>query len=52
MGGGRFREVVAWRELTVVDKTYLAIIHLSNDTTLLSLSVTELFNNSIKQQGL
>ena len=36
----------------IMNKTYLAIIHLSNDTILLSLTATEWFNNSIKQQGL
>ena len=32
----------------VITKTYLAIIHLSNDTILLSLSDTECFYNAIK----
>ena len=36
----------------VIDKTYLTIIHLSNDTILLPLRVTNWFSNSIKQQGL
>ena len=34
--------------IKIIDKTYLAIITLSNDTILLSLSVTEWFKNSIK----
>ena len=34
----------------IIEKTYLGIIRLSNDTILLSLSVTEWFNNSIKRQ--
>ena len=36
----------------VITKTYLAIIRLSNDTMLLSLSDTEWFYNAIKGQGL
>ena len=32
--------------------TYLAILHLSNDTILLSLSVNEGFKNPLKRQGL
>ena len=36
----------------VITKTYLAIIRLSNDTMLLSLSDTEWFYNVIKGQGL
>ena len=38
--------------ITIINKSYLAIILLSNDTILLSLSDTELFCNSIKRQGL
>ena len=41
--------------IKTIDKTYSAIIiiiRLSNDTMLLPLSVTEWFNNSIKQKGL
>ena len=38
--------------IKIINKTYLAIIHLSNDTILLSLSVTEWFNNCIKRQDL
>ena len=36
----------------IIDKTYLAIIHLSNNTILLLLIVTKWFNDSVKQQGL
>ena len=36
----------------VITKTYLAIITLSNDTILLSLSDKEWFYNTIKRQGL
>ena len=36
----------------VITKTYLAIITLSNDTILLSLSDKEWFYNAIKRQGL
>ena len=37
--------------IKIIEKTYLAIIPLSNDT-ILSLSVTEWFNNFLKRQGL
>ena len=36
----------------IIKESYLAIILLSNDTILWSLSDTELFYNSIKRQGL
>ena len=37
--------------INVINKTYLAITHLSNDTILLPFIVTECFNTSIKRQG-
>ena len=40
------------RHVKIITKTYLAIITLSNDTILLSLSDTEWFYNAIKRKGL
>ena len=36
----------------IIKESYLAVILLSSDTILLTLSDTELFYNSIKRQGL
>ena len=36
----------------IINESYIAIIRLSTDTILLSLSDTKLFNNSIKRQAL
>ena len=47
-----FRVAMVTNYEKIIHKTYLAIIHLSNDTMLLSFSGTEWFNNSIKRKGL
>ena len=48
----KIKGVMVTDYIKLINKTYLAIICLSDATILLSLSDTEWFYNSIKRQGL